>query len=100
MTTTTRHDVSAVSPQDSYAAKRCPVRIQNDVLRPSEPLANISAESLMRMADGVRFDIGIGRYSLNTGEQFTPNRVVTGRPAMSVRDFVSLHAGELGGRRS
>ena len=25
---------------------------------------------------------------------------VTGRPAMSVRDFVSLHADEFGGRRS
>jgi len=25
---------------------------------------------------------------------------VTGRPAMSVRDFVSLHAAEFGGRRS
>jgi hypothetical protein len=25
---------------------------------------------------------------------------VTGRPAMSVRDFVTLHADELGGRRS
>jgi NAD(P)H dehydrogenase (quinone) len=25
---------------------------------------------------------------------------VTGRPAKSIRDFVSLHAGEFGGRRS
>ena len=37
-----------------------------------------------------------GRYDRMTD---TVQRM-TGRPAMSVREFVSLHADELGGRRS
>ena len=33
----------------------------------------------------MRFDVGIGRYSLNDDEQFTPNQVVNRRPAMLTR---------------
>ncbi|MGH8925552.1 MAG: hypothetical protein ACRDWA_13085 [Acidimicrobiia bacterium] len=56
---TTRFDVSTVPPQGGYIAKQCPVRIQNDVLRPSEPLDIVSADVLMRMADGIAFEASV-----------------------------------------
>ena len=55
---TTRFEVSTVAPEGGYVAKQCPVRIQNDVLRPSEPLA-ASAEVLLRMADGIAFEASV-----------------------------------------
>lgn len=35
----TRFDFSAIRPLGSYAAKRCPVRIQLDILQPGEQVA-------------------------------------------------------------
>ena len=52
---TTRHDVSMVNPQGGYIAKRCPVRIQNDVLVPAEP-APPSEVAALRMQQGVDFE--------------------------------------------
>ena len=55
---TTRHDVSTVPIQGAYIAKRCPVRIQNDVRRPGEPLP-ASEEVLLRIEQGIAFEVGI-----------------------------------------
>ena len=51
----TRYDVSEVPPQGGYIAKRCPVRIQNDMLRPAEPLP-AGEEARLRMEQGVAFE--------------------------------------------
>jgi predicted RecB family nuclease len=55
MVLSTRLNVSAVPPQGGYIAKQCPVRIQNEVLRPVEPRPP-SEEVLARMSDGIRFE--------------------------------------------
>ena len=54
-----RFDVSTVPIQGGYIAKQCPVRIQNDVLRPAEPVVVFSADSVMRMTDGILFEASV-----------------------------------------
>ncbi len=53
-----RLDVSGVPPQGGYIAKQCPVRIQNEILRPIEP-APPTVEAQRRMREGDEFEAAL-----------------------------------------
>jgi predicted RecB family nuclease len=50
-----RRDLSKLKPQGAYVAKRCPMRVQLDVLQPTTPLP-VSPELQQRFDDGNRFE--------------------------------------------
>jgi len=51
----TRFDFSAIRPLGSYAANRCPMRIQLDVLQPGVPVA-AAADVQLRIDRGDAFE--------------------------------------------
>ncbi len=54
----TRRDVSMVPPQGGYLARRCPVRAQLDVMRPTEPLPP-SPVAERRIAQGIEYESAV-----------------------------------------
>lgn len=59
------HDVSAVPPQSGYVARRCPMRAQNDVLRPAAPRP-VAPEVQRRFDQGNAFE----EFTVTQLEQF------------------------------
>lgn len=56
---TPRRDVTPVPPQGAYAAKRCPLRVQFDLLPPSEEPLPESPMARVRMDDGNVFETAV-----------------------------------------
>ena len=64
----TRHDVSSVPLQGGYVAKQCPVRAQNDAIRPAEPFPpDLFTERLFASGNAFETDIVAEVLRLNPG---------------------------------
>ena len=64
----TRHDVSDVPLQGGYVAKQCPVRAQNDAVRPAEPLPpDPFTERLFASGNAFEADVVAQLLRLNPG---------------------------------
>jgi predicted RecB family nuclease len=88
---TTRHDVSAVPLQGGYVAKQCPVRAQNDVLRPAEPIPTPPALQ-RRFQRGIDFEADV----MTELQRLHPDAVRIERVESPPREAATLAAMQAG----
>ena len=106
--TTTRYDVSRVPLQGGYIAKQCPVRAQNDVIRPSEPIPpNPFTERLFANGNAFEAEVIAAVFDLNPNAVSVQGADANGREIATVAAMAanaspilnSRLPADLGGRR-
>ena len=96
---TTRYDVSSVPAQGGYVAKRCPVRAQNDVLKPCEPLeASEVLQRLWNRGNEFEADVFEELRRLHAGARVVPDGSVADREAATAGAMADGAELILGGR--
>jgi predicted RecB family nuclease len=88
---TTRRDTSIVPPQGGYLARRCPVRAQLDVLRPTEPLPP-SPVAERRIDQGIEHESAIVE-AVRAG---TPSAIAISADDWSVSETLTVEAMDAG----